>query len=72
MDVASGRAVVRTTETQPDTLAPLFVVEGLQLDPDTGEGADKEPLSPRREFTDPDLWRRAADQLRAALLTSDS
>ena len=71
MAVATGRAVVRLTEQQADRVEPLFVVEGVQLDPDTGEGVDEEPLSPRREFTDPDLWRRAADELRASLLTPD-
>lgn len=72
MAVATGRAVVIQTELDPDRLEPLFAVEGIQLDPETGEGVDEEPLSPRREFTDPDLWRSAAAELRASLLTPDS
>jgi hypothetical protein len=72
MAVSSGRAVVLQTELDPDRMEPLFALEAVQLDPDTGTGVGEEPLSPRREFTDPDLWRAAADQLRAATLTPDS
>jgi len=53
----------------PDTMMPRYALEALALDPESGEALpDEEPLSPRREFTDPDEWRAAAEALRAALL----
>jgi hypothetical protein len=67
MSLATGFAVSVSTEYNPDTMLPLYVLEGFQLDPDTGAGA--EPVAPRSEFTDPDAWRRAASELRQALLT---
>lgn len=70
MSVASGRAVAITTMMDPETMTPRFALEAIELDPDTGEAADREPLAPRREFTDPDEWRAAAAQLRASLLTT--
>ena len=67
MSLATGFAVSVSTEYNPDTLQPLYVLEGFQLDPDTGTGA--EPLAPRREFDDPDAWKAAAAELRQATLT---
>ncbi len=67
MSLATGFAVSVSTEYNPDTMLPLYVLEGFQLDPDTGAGA--ELLAPRSEYTDPDAWRRAAQKLRKALLT---
>jgi len=69
MAVATGRAVVRRTELDPDLFEPRFIVEAVQLDPETGEGVDDEPLAPPREFTDPERWRSAAGELRSSLLT---
>ena len=66
MSLATGFSVAVSTEYNPDTMQPLYVLEGFQLDPDTGSGA--EPLSPRREFDDPDAWKAAAAELRQALL----
>ncbi len=66
MSLATGFAVSVSTEYNPDTMQPLYVLEGFQLDPDTGTGA--EPLAPRREFDDPDAWTAAAADLRQALL----
>ena len=55
----------------PDTMMPRYAVEALALDPESGEAlADEEPLAPRREFTDPDEWRSAAESLRRSLLTT--
>jgi hypothetical protein len=54
----------------PDTMMPRYAVEGIMLDPETGEARGGEPLSERREFTDPDEWRAAAAALRTDLLTS--
>lgn len=68
MSVASGNAVAVSTLMDPDTMMPRFALEAMVLDAETGEALDEEPLSPRREFTDPDEWRAAADALRAALL----
>ena len=67
MSLATGFAVSRSTEYNPDTLTPLYVLEGFQLDPDTGAGGDS--VAPRTEFTDPDAWRTAAADLAKALLT---
>lgn len=69
MSVTSGNAVAVTTLMDPDTMMPRYALEALVLDPESGEALpDEEPLSPRREFTDPDEWRAAAEALRAALL----
>ncbi len=68
MSVSSGNAVAVTTVMDPDTMMPRYALEALALDPENGEALDEEPLSPRREFTDPDEWRAAAEALRAALL----
>lgn len=67
MSLATGFAISVSTEYNPDTMQPLYVLEGFQLDPDTGAGAD--PIAPRSEFDDPDAWRTAAADLRRALLT---
>jgi hypothetical protein len=67
MSLATGFAVSVSTEYDPDTLGPLYVLEGFQLDPETGTGA--QIISPRQEFTDADAWRSAATTLRQSLLT---
>jgi len=69
MSLSTGRAVAVSTHMDPDTMRPRFAVEGLELDPETGEAAAPEPLIPRREFDDLDEWRTAAEQLRKSLLT---
>jgi hypothetical protein len=70
MSVTSGNAVAVTTLMDPDTMMPRYALEAIVLDPESGEAlADEEPLSPRREFTDPDEWRAAAEALRATLLS---
>ena len=66
MSLATGFAVSVSTEYNPDPMQSLYVLEGFQLDPDTGAGA--EPLAPRREFDDAELWRAAAAELRQSLL----
>jgi hypothetical protein len=70
MSVATGRAVALSTAMDPDTMTPRYAVEGIALDPETGEALEADPIAPRREFTDPDQWRAAADALRRDLLTS--
>lgn len=67
MSLATGFAVSVSTEYNPDTMLPLYVIEGFQLDPDTGTGG--ETVAPRSEFHDPDAWRSAAADLTKALLT---
>jgi hypothetical protein len=70
MSVSTGNAVAVTTVMDPDTMMPRYALEAFALDPESGEAlADEEPLSPRREFTDPDEWRAAAQALRAVLLS---
>jgi hypothetical protein len=70
MSLATGNAVAVTTLMDPDTMMPRYAVEGIVLDPETGEARGGEPLVERREFTDPDEWRAAAAALRTDLLTS--
>ena len=70
MSLDSGRAVAVSTMMDPETMTPRFALEGLELDPATGEAAAPEPIAPRREFADPDEWRAAAADLRRALLTT--
>jgi hypothetical protein len=70
MALGSGNAVAVSTFMDADTMTPRFALEGLELDPETGEPASPTPLAPRREFSDPDEWRAAADDLRRRLLTT--
>jgi hypothetical protein len=70
MSVATGRAVAVSTVMDPDTMMPRYAVEGLALDPETGEALGAEPIAPRREFTDPERWREAADELRRRILST--
>ncbi|MGD9570592.1 MAG: hypothetical protein AB7V62_01750 [Thermoleophilia bacterium] len=70
MSVATGRAVALSAELDPDTMTARWAVEGLALDPETGAALEGEPLAPRREFTEPESWRAAADALRHELLST--
>lgn len=70
MSLATGRAVSVSVHMDADTMTPRYVLETLALDPGTGEVVSEEPLVPRREFTDPDEWRAAAEELRGRLLTT--
>ena len=70
MSLSSGLAVAISTLMDPDTMMPRYALEGIALDPETGEATTEEPLAPRREFTDPDEWRAAAQMLRDSLLTT--
>jgi hypothetical protein len=70
MSLATGRAVAVSTIMDPETMMPRFALEGLELDPETGAAGDEPPIAPRREYTDPDEWRAAAQELRNALLTT--
>jgi hypothetical protein len=69
MSVATGRALSLTTEFDPERMTPRFALEALQLDPATGEALDEPPLAPRATYEDPESWRRAAGELRSALLS---
>jgi hypothetical protein len=68
MSLATGRAVTEATQLDPDTMSPRFTLEAVELDPRTGASAADDPIVPRREFTDHDAWRAAAEELRRALL----
>ena len=70
MSLSSGLAVAISTLMDPDTMMPRYALEGIALDPETGEATTEEPLAPRMEFTDPDEWRAAARVLRDSLLTT--
>jgi hypothetical protein len=67
MRVADGTALHVFVEIDPDTGGPLFGVEPVQLDPQTGDWVtDAEPLAPRRTFRDPEPWTIAIDELRTS------
>ena len=70
MSLRSGRAVSVSALMDADTMMPRYAVEAYQLDPETGEAASPDPIAPRREYTDPDVWRAAAEELRQSLLTT--
>jgi hypothetical protein len=63
MRLADGYALHLTAELDPDSGGVVHAIEGLRLDPASGEGGG--PAEPaRREFADPDEWRQAARDLR--------
>jgi hypothetical protein len=68
MSVATGRAVSETVHMDVDTMTPIFALEAIELDTTTGATASEDPIVPRREFTDYEVWRAAAAELRQALL----
>jgi hypothetical protein len=68
MSLATGRAVAVSTEISPDTMRAVFILVGIQLDPETGEATDDDLLTTERTFTDPNEWQAAADELRSLLL----
>jgi len=68
MSLATGRAVSESTTLDADTMEPIYQLEAIELDPRSGEAASSDPIVPRREFTDHEAWRSAADELRQALL----
>jgi hypothetical protein len=70
MSLETGRAVAVSTELDPDTMTPRYVLEALQLDPDTGVAtAGSEPLLPRQVFADREAFGAAVDRMRQTLLT---
>lgn len=69
MELASGRAIVTTTELSAETMMPMFTLAAVQLDPATGDSTDEDPLAPERLFDNPDTWQAAASELRVALFT---
>jgi hypothetical protein len=63
MRLADGHALHLSAEPDPVSGAIVYAIEGLRLDPASGKPAG--PAAPsRREFTDPEEWRRAAEELR--------
>lgn len=68
MSLRTGNAVAVSTHLSP-TLTQVFALEGVVLDPETGEATGESPLAPQREFTDPEEWRAAAERLRGELLS---
>jgi hypothetical protein len=69
MSLATGFAVSASTELDADRMVPRFAVEGLQLDPDTGQALEAAPITEREVYADPDEWRAAIARLRQSLLT---
>lgn len=71
MELASGRAIVTTSEISAETMTPMFTLAAVQLDPATGDPTDEDPLAPERLFDHPDTWNAAAAELRGALFTDE-
>jgi hypothetical protein len=63
MRLADGRGLLLTADLDPDSGRPSYAVEGLRLDPATGEESGPDPRD-RRTFGDPEEWRREAETLR--------
>ena len=71
MSVRTGRAIVSSTEIDPETMVSKFFLAAIQLDPDTGESRDEEPLVPESSFTHPEDWHAAANALRISILEAE-
>lgn len=56
MRLADGYALSLSAELDPDSGGIIYAVEGLRLDPDTGQSAGGADPA-RREFADPEVWR---------------
>ena len=63
MRLADGYALSLSAELDPDSGGIIYAVEGLRLDPDTGQSAGGADAA-RREFADPEVWRREVRALR--------
>ena len=64
MRVEDGSGLHAFVEEDPGTGAPLYVVEQVPLDPETGDAVD-EPTD-RRTFTDRSEWERRVEELRGS------
>ena len=68
MSLKTGYAVAMSTRLNPSTLTPVFSLDAVALDPETGDAIDEPALTETREFTDPSEWRDAAEELGRRLL----
>jgi len=68
MSIGTGRAIVSSTELDPETMVSKFFLTAIQLDPVTGASLDEEPLVPETSFTHPEEWHAAAAELRRSVL----
>jgi hypothetical protein len=51
-------------ELDPETGGPVYGVEAVQLDPQTGDWVNEaEPLSERQTFAAPEPWKEAVERL---------
>lgn len=69
MSLKTGYAVAMSTQLNPSTLTPVFALDAVALDPETGDATDEPALTETREFTDPSEWHAAAEELGRRLLT---
>lgn len=68
MHVPDGAGVHAFIEQDPDRGVPVFGVEGVQLEPVTGDWAmDAPQLAERRLFDSRDAWELAVEEVRANL-----
>jgi hypothetical protein len=71
MRVADGTGLHIFVEPDPDTYEPVYGVEVLRLDPESGD-MDEELPAERREFNDAKAWEQAIDDLRRRYSNSSS
>lgn len=65
MQLASGVGIHAFIEMDPETGGPLFGLETIQLDPQTGDWVhDTEPLSARETFAERARWEEAIQAVR--------
>jgi len=68
MHLADAAGLHAFIELDPDRAAPVFGVEGVQLEPATGDWAmDAPELAERRLFDSRQAWERAVEELRGRL-----
>jgi hypothetical protein len=64
MRLADGFGLLLTAELDPDSGRIVHAIEELRMDPASGEVTGPAGKPDRREFEEPDEWRRAAEDLR--------
>ena len=68
MHIADGAGLHAFIEQDPDRAAPVFGVEGVQLEPATGDWAmDAPQLAERQLFDSRQAWELAVEELRSRL-----
>jgi hypothetical protein len=66
MRLGDGVALHIFVEVDPESGGPLFGVEPVQLDPQTGDWVTDAALGPRATFRDQESWRAHVDEMRTS------